>query len=242
MTDTGNHIAPSDFETLYIRLREQEGRMYTDEELLSLPEISTTHFHCEEWRIRKNSSQKLIAHLKKKNKPLEILEIGCGNGWLSRNLSTIPGSRVIGTDINFTEIQQAARVFQDVPNLHFMYVHIEPGVFKEKKFDSIVFAASIQYFPSLSEIIKKTLRLLKPGGEIHIIDSHFYPLADISEAKHRSVLYYESAGFPEMAAYYFHHSLDELEDFKYSILYDPQKLLYKFSPNKNPFYWICIKV
>ena len=123
-----------------------------------------------------------------------------------------------------------------------MYVHVEPGVFKEKKFDSIVFAASIQYFPSLSETVKKILRLLKPGGEIHIIDSHFYPLADLSEAKHRSVLYYELAGFPEMAAYYFHHSLDELQDFNYSILYNPKKLANKFSQNKNPFYWICIKV
>ena len=84
--------------------------------------------------------------------------------------------------------------------------------------------------------------MLKPGGEIHIIDSHFYPLADLSEAKHRSVLYYESAGFPEMATYYFHHSLDDLQDFNYSILYDPKNLFHKFSPTKNPFYWICIKV
>lgn len=242
MTETDKHIVPSDFETLYIRLREQEGRIYSDEELVHLPEIPAAHSHYEEWRIRKDSSQKLITHLKKKNKPLEILEIGCGNGWLSRKLSTIPGSKVIGADINFTEIQQAARVFQNVPNLHFMYAHIEPGVFKEKKFDSIVFAASIQYFSSLGDTIKKTLRLLRPGGEIHILDTHFYTPADISEAKHRSVLYYESAGFPEMAAYYFHHSFDELQDFNYSILYDPKRLFNKFIPNKNPFYWICIKV
>jgi len=242
MTETGKHIMPSDFETLYIRLREQEGRIYSDEELAQLPEISRSHSHYEEWRIRKDSSQKLITYLKKKNKQLDILEIGCGNGWLSRKLSTIQDSKVIGTDINFTEIQQAARVFQNVLNLHFMYVHVEAGVFKEKKFDCIVFAASVQYFSSLSDTVKKTLRLLKPGGEIHILDSHFYSLDDISEAKHRSVLYYESAGFPEMAAYYFHHSLNELHDFNYSILYDPKNLLNKFIPNKNPFYWICIKV
>ena len=183
-----------------------------------------------------------LLYLKRKNKPLDILEIGCGNGWLSHRLSIISGSKVIGTDINFTEIQQAARVFQHIPDLHFIYTSVEPGVFKEKKFDSIVFAASIQYFPSLSETIKKTLRLLKPGGEINIIDSNFYTMADLSEEKHRSVLYYESAGFPEMAAYYFHHSLEDLQDFNYSILYDPKNLFYKFSPNKNPFYWICIKV
>ena len=76
MTDTGKHIAPSDFEKLYIRLREQEGRIYTDEELANLPDISETHSHYAEWRIRKGSSEKLTAYLQKKNNPLDILEIG----------------------------------------------------------------------------------------------------------------------------------------------------------------------
>ncbi len=241
MTITDKHIVPGDFETLYLRLRQQEGRIYTDEELAQLPGIANTHPHYKEWRIRKDSSQKLVDHLKKKNKPLDILEIGCGNGWLSHRLSSIPDSKVIGTDINFTEIQQAARVFQNIANLHFMYTHTESGMFKEKKFDTIVFAASIQYFPSLSEAIKSIVRLLKPGGEIHIIDSHFYSIAQLGEAKQRSIIYYQSAGFPEMADCYFHHSLDDLKNYNYSILYDPKKLFTKFSRSKNPFHWICIK-
>ena len=241
MITPDQHIAADDFETLYIRLRQQEGRIYTDEELAQLPVIASAHPHYKEWRVRKNSSQKLIGHLQKRNKPLDILEIGCGNGWLSHRLSSIPGSKVIGTDINFTEIQQAARVFQNTSNLHFMYAYIQPGVFKEKKFDTIVFAASIQYFASLGETIKNALRLLKPAGEIHIIDSNFYPLSELNEAKQRSALYYGTAGFPEMADCYFHHSIGDLKHFNYSILYDPKHLFNKFSKNKNPFYWICIK-
>jgi ubiquinone/menaquinone biosynthesis C-methylase UbiE len=238
----GKYTATSEFEKLYIRLRDKEGRMYSDEELKNLPETAETHSHFTEWQIRKESSEKLINHLTKKNMPLEILEIGCGNGWLSHRLSLIPGSKVIGTDINFTEIQQAARVFQHVPNLHFMYVQIEPGVFKEKKFDVIVFAASIQYFASFNDTIKKALRLLKPEGEIHIVDSNFYASDDVSEAKHRSVLYYEAAGFPEMSGYYFHHSLEELQGFNHSILYNPKNLVNRLLPNKNPFYWVRIKI
>lgn len=241
MTDTGKHITQRNFETLYIHLREQEGRIYTDEELANLPKISDTHSHYAEWQMRKHSSQKLITYLKKKNKPLDILEIGCGNGWLSHRLSALPQSKVIGIDINFLELQQAARVFQNIANLHFMYVQAEAGVFKEKKFDTIVFAASIQYFASLSETINRMLRLLKPGGEIHIIDSHFYLSSDLSEARHRSVLYYESAGFPEMAAYYFHYSLEDLKDFEVEVLYNPGSWANSFTKNKNPFYWISIK-
>jgi ubiquinone/menaquinone biosynthesis C-methylase UbiE len=220
----GKPIDTAEFEKLYIRLRDKEGRIYSDEELKNLPDIAETHAHFTEWQMRKTSSQKLIQYLTKKYKPLDILEIGCGNGWLSHRLSLIPRSEVIGTDINFVEIQQAERVFQHVPNLQFMYVQVEPGLFPEKNFDVIVFAASIQYFPSISETIKKLLPLLKPDGEIHIIDSNFYSSANVKEAKHRSRLYYEAAGFPAMADYYFHHSLEELQGLDYSILYNPNHL------------------
>jgi ubiquinone/menaquinone biosynthesis C-methylase UbiE len=235
------HTVLGDFEKFYLQLREKEGRVYSDEEVATLPEIAETHPHYREWQVRRQSSQKLISHLQKKQQGLKILEVGCGNGWLSHQLAAIPGSKVIGTDINFTELQQAAKVFYDKPNLHFIYSPIEPGVFEERQFDSIVFAASIQYFSSLTEIIRKSLKLLKPNGEIHIIDSHFYPLSDLSAAKQRSLFYFEAAGFPEMANWYFHHNPDDLEHFNYSILYDPRSLFNRFLRNKNPFPWIRIQ-
>jgi ubiquinone/menaquinone biosynthesis C-methylase UbiE len=235
------HIIPGDFETLYLQLREKEGRVYTDEEVEALPEIAEAHPHYGEWQMRNQSSRKLISYLQKKQQPLKILEVGCGNGWLSGQLATIPESKVIGTDINFTELQQAAKVFSGIPNLHFIYSHIESDVFNERQFDVIVFAASIQYFSSLTEIISKSLKLLKPDGEIHIIDSHFYSLSELSAAKQRSLLYFGAVGFPEMANWYFHHNLDDLEQYNYSMLYDPGSLFNKFLRNKNPFPWILIK-
>ena len=241
MTTLSKHTVIRDFETIYIQLRQKESRIYSDEEVAQLPSISSKHIHYKEWKLRKASSQKLVDHLKKKKKPLDILEIGCGNGWLSRRLSTIPGSRVIGTDINFSEIQQAASVFQNIPNLHFMYTYVEPGVFKEKKFDTIIFAASIQYFESLTETISNILKLLKSGGEIHIIDSPFYSLADLRAARLRTNHYYESVGFPEMADCYFHHCYNDLGSYNYSIRYDPKAIVNKFLRNKNPFPWICIQ-
>jgi ubiquinone/menaquinone biosynthesis C-methylase UbiE len=247
MISSATHTISGDFEKLYIQLRKKEGRVYTDEEVATLPEIAETHPHYSEWQIRKQSCQKLISYLQKKQstasneQTLKILEVGCGNGWLSHHLAAIPGSKVIGTDINFTELRQAAKVFHNIPNLHFIYSHIESGVFEETQFDVIVFAASIQYFSSLTEIIRNSLRLLKPDGEIHIIDSHFYSLSELSAAKQRSILYYQAAGFPEMANWYFHHCLDDLEQYNYSILYDPGSLFNRFLRNKNPFPWILIQ-
>jgi ubiquinone/menaquinone biosynthesis C-methylase UbiE len=235
------NIIPDDFEKLYIQLREKEGRVYADEEVATLPDTSETHPHYSEWQMRRQSSERLISYLQKKQEPLKILEIGCGNGWLSHRLSAIKGSKVIGADINFTEIQQAARVFQEISNLHFIYGDIQSGIFEKKQFDVIVFAASIQYFPSLSAIISQSKRLLNPNGEIHIIDSYFYALSELSAARQRSFLYYEAAGFPEMINWYSHHCFDDLELYNHSLLYDPNSLFNKFLRNKNPFPWICIQ-
>jgi len=235
------NTVPVDFETLYLRLRDQERRIYSDEEVVHLPVIASTHPHYKEWQVRNESSQKLINYLQKRKQPNDILEVGCGNGWLSHRLSAIPGSRVIGTDINFLEIQQAARVFQNITNLHFIYAPVDSAFFKEKGFDTIVFAASLQYFESLTGIINSTLRLLKSGGEIHIIDSPFYLQSELNPAKKRSRVYFETAGFPEMIHSYFHHSLNDLKNYNYSILHDPKGISNKFSRLKNPFYWFRIQ-
>jgi ubiquinone/menaquinone biosynthesis C-methylase UbiE len=236
-----NHIVPGEFEKLYLELRQKEGRVYSDEEVAQLPGIRETHPHYKEWQTRKESAQKLINYIKKRKDVTEILEIGCGNGWLSAQLSGIKESMVTGIDINRNELEQARRVFSHIPNIQFIYGEINDLKEGEIEFDIVVIAAAIQYFPSLAKIIKPVMKYLSQTGEIHIIDSHFYTLAELSAAKERSLLYYESMGFPEMAGRYFHHSLDELDLFNYSILYYPDSLFNKFLRNKNPFYWIRIK-
>src|SRR5580658_4862747 len=104
------------FEKIYITIRRMENRLYTDDEVENLPMISPKHTHSNEWAIRRRSSRRLINFLLKKQFRLRILEIGCGNGWLAHSLAVIPGSEITGLDINFTELQQAARVFNEVPN------------------------------------------------------------------------------------------------------------------------------
>jgi 2-polyprenyl-3-methyl-5-hydroxy-6-metoxy-1,4-benzoquinol methylase len=100
------------FADLYIDMRNKEKRFLSDCKVMFLPDIDENHVHYKEWRIRKQSSQRLIDYLKTKNKPLNILEVGCGNGWLSAKLHTISGAKVTGIDVNEPEIQQAQRVFK----------------------------------------------------------------------------------------------------------------------------------
>ncbi|HEY8689883.1 MAG TPA: methyltransferase domain-containing protein [Chitinophagaceae bacterium] len=234
---------PSDannFEEQYISIRKKEKRIYTNEEVALLPDIYPHHIHYNEWLIRKRSCKRLINYLNKKNKPLKILEIGCGNGWLSAKMADIKNSKVTGLDINLTELKQAFEVFDKKPNLSFIYADIHDKI-TFCSFDSIVFAASIQYFPSLKEIVSTAFPLLNADGEIHILDTHFYEDEEVEIAAERTKNYYTSLGNSEMADHYFHHTINELKDFEYTILSPGNSIINKLLGKHQPFPWIQIK-
>jgi SAM-dependent methyltransferase len=228
------------FEKKYITVRCIENRLYSDEEVEKLPHIDTGHSHFEEWKVRQRSSRSLLRYLSAKKRRQHILEVGCGNGWLSHSLAGIPGAKVTGLDINFTELQQAARVFNDDPHLKFIYGDIYTGVPGELKFDIILFAASIQYFQSVRKVLVQCLKQLAPGGEIHLLDSHFYKPDEIAQAKKRTVDYYGSLGYPEMADYYFHHGIRELQAFNHTLMYNPGSAINRILGKSNRFHWIRI--
>lgn len=228
------------FAKLYLALREKEKRVYSHEELAKLPDIAAGHPHYNEWLIRKASCEKLKALLKAKKRPLEVLEVGCGNGWLSNQLARVPHTQVTGLDVNLPELEQGAAVFT-APNLRFVYGELRDFVLGAQRFDVIVFAASVAYFPSLPEIISIALQHLLPGGEIHIVDTFFYKKNEIPAARQRTLDYYTNMGFPGMASAYSHFSLEDLEGFHYTILQKNNPILQRLLRRSRKFHWICIR-
>jgi 2-polyprenyl-3-methyl-5-hydroxy-6-metoxy-1,4-benzoquinol methylase len=227
------------FGDLYIDVRLKEKRVLTDGQLMFLPDIEPEHIHHKEWLLRKRSCQRLTAYLTKKKRPLKILEIGCGNGWLSSRLSAIENTTVVGLDITEVEINQAKRVFKK-HNLEFVASSFNPAMFLENEFDIILFAASIQYFPSLKNILTQALSRLHSEGEIHVIDTHFYKPGEIQNVMARCKNYYLILGYPEMAAHYFHHPINALHEFNYTVHINPLSIVNRIG-KKEPFYWISVK-
>jgi ubiquinone/menaquinone biosynthesis C-methylase UbiE len=225
------------FEEQYLFLRKKEGRVYPDAIVKSLPEIGEGHPLQKEWLIRKASCQRLVRYLHRKRRPLQILEVGCGNGWLTNQLAQLPDAMVTGIDINKTELQQARRVFQR-NNLSFFYGDVR-NLFFTTSFDVVVFAASFHYFPSPEEVLSACFNAMKGKGEVHILDSMFYTEETSGAARQRTRRYFDSNGVPNLSGFYFHHSISALQSFDYELIYNPRSFINKLRKT-TPFPWIRI--
>lgn len=236
-------------EQSYLAIRQAEGRLYSDAMLRQLPTINKAHPLAKEWAIRAVSATRLQTYISEQliyYRPLTLLDIGCGNGWLTHQLAQLHGLRVIGIDINRLELSQAANLFQHQSNLSFCYGDISAGLFCENCFDFITVMDTIQYFPNLSNLLPRLRRLLNHGGEIHILDSPFYNSREAQQtARHRTQEHYERLGYPAMANFYHHHRWSALQQYDPIVLYRPHPLLAKIYARLNlayvPFPWVAIR-
>ena len=229
---------------LYLNVREREGRLYSDAIVARLPFLPGGHPLSAEWRARSASAWRLVRYLSFRRKPLLILDMGCGNGWLS-NLLFKAGQKVIGLDQNRYELRQAARVFPPNSNLIFLEMDIFSAPFNDGHFDVIVLASALQYFQDVPRLISVLSSYLKPEGEIHILDTPLYPDSELDAAVLRSNQYYTSMGFPEMIEHYYHHRVSDLYPLNPKILYRPHALTLRLKrwigQSDSPFPWVMVK-
>jgi SAM-dependent methyltransferase len=234
----------SNFQDIYLAVRKIESRLYADEEVRQLPFVLPDHRYFEEWRLRQKSFRRLLGYLGKQSVKGPWLDLGCGNGWLTHHLAELPATEVLGLDKNLEELEQAARLFSN-DHCYYAYGDIFEVDFPGGFFERIILSSVIQYFPSLSQLIKRLLDMLMEKGEIHLLDSPVYSEADIPGAKKRTLDYYRKLEMEEMAKFYHHHSWQDLHSFSYEIHYPRRPLLYairqKLGYKDMPFPWICIR-
>lgn len=116
----------------------------------------------------------LLGELAKIQKPSAVLDIGCGHGFITRDL---PGEKIIGVDISATAVEQANKLSK---RPHVSYV--EGDIFTLSReslkspegFDLIVITGVLypQYIGNAKTTVYDVIdRLLKPGGilvSVHI--------------------------------------------------------------------------
>lgn len=224
--------ALNEFEKVYTSVRDKEGRMLSDAEVCALPNSKRLP---KEWQKRTWTAERFRAYAQKK--PFsKILEIGCGNGWFSNWLAS-EGRKVIGLDVGAIELQQAARCFQG-NNVEFVCCS-DWSLLPASYFDCIVFNGSLHYFQLDAAFWQQLYRMLKPQGEIHVLDTPFYTSKKAQEAWERSANYFENLGENHAINYYHQLRFDQLPA-DHQVLYQPSRLLNKFFSARSPFPWIKI--
>ena len=107
-----------------------------------------------------------------------VLDIGCGNGRISREVAKRAG-KVIGIDASEEMLEQARRLDKDVGNIEFILASAEQLPFSDGQFDAALCSMTIITFPTvemMKGMFKEAARVLKPGGILAISWNNVYAL------------------------------------------------------------------
>jgi SAM-dependent methyltransferase len=117
--------------------------------------------------------------------PIKVLDVGCGTGEITQRLADLyPDATLIGIDVVESHLVEARGRYQAYGDrLSFECGDAFALDYPDDSFDLVVCRHMIQSVPDQQLVIRELLRVLKPGGVLHVIaeDYHmlsFHPPAD----------------------------------------------------------------
>ena len=113
----------------------------------------------------------VVMRLIKQQRPENVLDLGCGNGVLTKKIAD-EGIPVVGVDPSESGVLGAKEMF---PNLDFRVcgVYDDPACAALDKFDLVVAEEVVEHLYYPDELLKFSRKVLKPNGKL-IITTPYY--------------------------------------------------------------------
>ncbi len=170
----------------YSRIRRAEGRGSPDPEYYrALPFCDITGRNPAQWAIRAKSyrhfeGRVLPAIEREAGRPLDILDLGAGNGWMSYRLS-LRKHRPVALDI-FADQSDGLRAVRHY-SISFPCVEAEFDrlPFAGESFDLAIYNSSLHYSTDYRRTLAEARRCLRKTGRIVIVDSPVYKCTEHGE-------------------------------------------------------------
>jgi SAM-dependent methyltransferase len=103
-----------------------------------------------------------------------VLDAGCGAGWLARLLSErVPEGRVVGLDVSDEMIRRARRNFAHLKNAMFVHGGVDEIPWEAQFFDRVISVESAYYWPDPAAGLREIFRVLREGGSAWILINYF---------------------------------------------------------------------
>jgi SAM-dependent methyltransferase len=195
----------------YAEHRAAEGRDYRGRALFDLPYVTAGPF-ADQWRVRARSFEAFMTRVVrpmagKLGRPLNMLDLGAGNGWLSHRVAC-EGHRSCALDIRDDRVDglgAAAAFAERFPDrIQCLVASFDALPLDSESADLAVFNASLHYATDLRAVLAEAHRAVRPGGAIVILDSPFYRheadgLAMVAEKKREAAERFGGRAGPLMA-------------------------------------------
>jgi len=190
----------------YETIRRHEGRNHrTSEHYEALPFKDLSGRYAADWRIRAVSFKALVSRIMKPlearlRRPLVILDLGAGNGWLSNRLAQ-RGHHLAAIDllINTADGLGACMHYRS----HFTPIQAEYNCLPiaAHQVDLVIFNGSLHYSTNFERTLAEALRVLRPEGQLIVLDSPLYHHAESGHAmvREREEYFTREVGYPSNA-------------------------------------------
>lgn len=104
----------------------------------------------------------------------DMLDVGCGGGWLVREIaSRVPKGHVLGMDVSDEMISRAQRSATNLRNVEFVVGGVDAIPRGANSFDKVISVESSYYWPDPAAGIREIFRVLRPRGSAWMLINYY---------------------------------------------------------------------